>query len=482
MLPKIPRIALYPVFHAEFHVKAICGADLRKDGIDDPVLLILRIFPPLDEGNAPLKEIKVPDWVMKKTIKRKQKPCGSGTTEPIHTLFNPPTNSVEESEHCVYASTMHVCVLIPVLDAFKGGNHLPLFAACKDVRFTILTNHTKPQHPELPENVTVETLHMHLGPYYYGCADWRFARAVLKKYPPNHDFWKQFDVIHINQTMGPALTKLKKTGRPLLFLIHHPVSVDRAVALKESSSWIKKIHWHLKYALLVRFQRRLCRSGVTLATVSRTVANRLAKDYGCGTSLITIIPNGVDGNLFKPGDEATTAFGVIAVGSFLHPRKGFSYLSKIYQALSNDGCRIADVGRRSEAEQKELEMIRGIKNFGMIGQEELITLMQQSSVLLSTSLYEGFGLSLIEALACGRPAFAFAGGAVEEVLCPVDKNLVVPLRDTEEMLRHVRTFLALPEAERRKRGMQYRQTVLERYPLQGSATALQKLYEELCRS
>src|SRR4051812_26581888 len=115
---------------------------------------------------------------------------------------------------------MRVCLLIPALDAFKGANHLPLLAAMPDIDFTILTNRVKPESPDLPPNVRVETLHARLGSYYYGVSDALFARAVLRTYPADHSFWKQFAVIHINQTMGPALLRLQSTGVPLLFFIH----------------------------------------------------------------------------------------------------------------------------------------------------------------------------------------------------------------------------------------------------------------------
>lgn len=373
---------------------------------------------------------------------------------------------------------MRVCVLTTSLDAFKGGNHLPLFAALPEVEFTIVTGRMKPRDHLFPSNIRCEVIDTYLGPYYYGCADYLFARAVLRRYPPSHSFWKAFDVIHINQMLGPALLRLKETGIPLFFFIHHPVSADREVAIQESSL-VERWVWRAKYVLLLRFQRRLCCEIPHVVTVSRMAAERIATDYGCSASSIHIVPNGVDTDLFAPSDLTRSDFDAIAIGSFVHPRKGFRYLLEAYRALSSKGLQIADVGRRSALQQAELQEIPHVRSFGTVPPQELLSLLQRSSVLLSTSLYEGFGLSLIEAMACGRPAYAFSGGAVGEVLTPIDPELVVPLRNTEELVRRVQAFLHLSPEERARRGQSYREEVLRLYPLEKSVRALRQFYVRL---
>lgn len=373
---------------------------------------------------------------------------------------------------------VRVCLLTPALDAFKGGNHLPLLAALPEVEFTILTSRMKPADAAVPPNIHVECISARLGPYYYGFSDWRFARAVLRRHPADDPFWNAFDVLHLNQTMGPALLELRKTNTPILFFIHHPVSADLAIAVQESSmteGW----KWRLKYALLRHWQRRFVREIRHVATVSHTAAERIATDYRCDITKIHIVPNGVDPELFIPGDCGTSDFDVIAVGSFVHPRKGFRYLAEAYRLLSGRGCRMADVGRRSPDQRQELSSIPGVRVFGTVPEEQLLSLLRRSAIPVSTSLYEGFGLSLIEALSCGRPAFAFEGGAVREVLDTIDPALVVPARDTAALVQRVTDFLALPLRERAERGEMYRDRVLHLYSLERSARILGELYDRL---
>ncbi len=376
---------------------------------------------------------------------------------------------------------MRVCLLLPVLDAFKGANHLPLLSACSDMQFTVLCNRTKPEQPALPANVTVEALNTKIGPYYFGVSDERFANAVLHRYPVSHPFWEQFDAIHLNQTVGPALLQLTRSGVPVSLFIHHPVSADLEVALQESS-FVQKIFWKLRYRMLIKWQRRAVHGFPFIATVSRTAAQRIAMDYDLDASKIHVVSNGVDGDAFVPATSARKEFDVVSIGSFIHPRKGFRYLVEAYHALASSGYSVADVGRRTEEQRVQLALIPGVQTFGMVEHQELLSILQRSKVLISTSLYEGFGLSLIEALACGIPAFAFDAGAVREVLDPVDPSLVSPLRDTSALVQKVSDFLHLSPDQQTAKGTQYRSSVLSHYPLQSSASQLQKLYKQMVAS
>lgn len=378
----------------------------------------------------------------------------------------------------VFLPTMRICILTTVLDPFKGGNHLSLFASLPDTEVTILCNRSKVQPSDLPPGVTVVTIPSRLGPYYYGCSDLFFARSVLRAYPVHSAFWQQFSVIHLNQVMGPALRHLPACGVSVLFFIHHPVTADRCVAVAETRG-IQSLLWRLRYALLVRWQRSMCRAASHVATVSYTMKQHIAADYGCLPEKISVVPNGVDAQVFHPGGSNSPTADIISIGSFIHPRKGFRYLLETYRELSKRGKRIDDVGRRSDEQRKALSAISGVTVYGTLSQEALLARMQSAAVLISTSLFEGFGLSLIEALSCGRPAFAFAVGAVSEVLSPVDPSLVIPPRDTHAMVTAVCTYLDLPVAEQQRRGAAYCKAVHQHWSIEQASDALRSLYEKI---
>lgn len=373
---------------------------------------------------------------------------------------------------------MHICILQTVLDPYKGANHLPLYAELSDVQFTIVCNRSKATAEDLPPNVHVVTVPGRTGSYYYGFADYLFARQVLKKYPPNASFWKQFNVLHLNQVMGPAFKKLQRAGVPIMFLIHHPVTADNEVATSEEKG-LRSLHWRLKYFLLTQWQRRMCHIVSKVVTVSETMKKRIAADYNCSLSNIAVVLNGVSGTDFPLVADSECQNDIVAVGSFLHPRKGFTYLLEVYKQLAHDGKHIADVGRRSDEQRKQLEAIPGVSVYGTVSSEELRDIVAHSRVLVSTSLFEGFGLSLIEALSCGHPAFAFAVGAVPEVLGTIDSTLIVSPKDTIHMTHAIRDYLACSTKERDSRGKHYREAVLSKFSLASSAEQLRCVYEDI---
>lgn len=71
--------------------------------------------------------------------------------------------------------------------------------------------------------------------------------------------------------------------------------------------------------------------------------------------------------------------------------------------------------------------------------DDLVAEYQGASLLLFTSRYEGFGLPLLEAMACGTPIVAFANSAITEVVS--DAGILVDDGDVREMVRAARSLL-----------------------------------------
>lgn len=373
---------------------------------------------------------------------------------------------------------MRVCFAAPSIDLYRGGSHLPLLKAVSDIEFTILTARTSPETVELPENIELVRVPATAASYYYGRSDRSFAAEVLRSFPTDHAFWSQFGVIHLNQINASELLSLQQTDVPSLLTIHHPVTVDREVAMREAG-FPRSLRWWARYRSLIREQQRMCRGVPHVMTVSETVKERLVQDYSCSESNIHVVHNGVDETVFLPGGN--TLFDAIAVGSFVHPRKGFKYLLEVYRELGTHGLRIADVGRRTAKQRRALKDLPGVTVHGTVEPHQLVELLRISATLISTALYEGFGLALIEALSCGRPAFAFAGGAVAEVLDPIDPTLLVEPRDSQKLARLIIEFLELNPEERQARGQRYRREVVDRYSLERTASGLRRLYQKVAR-
>ena len=119
---------------------------------------------------------------------------------------------------------------------------------------------------------------------------------------------------------------------------------------------------------------------------------------------VTVIGNAVD-PVFSPDGPAAEGEYVLAVGT-LEPRKN---LPRVAAAAVRAGVELRVAGAEGWG---------GVEASGALGEvsdEELAALYRGALCLVFPSLYEGFGIPVLEAMACGTPVVTSAGGATEEV-------------------------------------------------------------------
>ena len=126
---------------------------------------------------------------------------------------------------------------------------------------------------------------------------------------------------------------------------------------------------------------------------------------------VSVIPNAV-GPEFSPEGESAPGEYVLAV-STLEPRKNLPRLVEAYGRAGLNGLPLLVAGAagwggvRVDGD--------GVSWLGEVGDEELARLYRGARAVAYVSLYEGFGLPVLEAMACGAPVVAARTGALEEV-------------------------------------------------------------------
>jgi glycosyltransferase involved in cell wall biosynthesis len=196
------------------------------------------------------------------------------------------------------------------------------------------------------------------------------------------------DVLHCTTFRAPALSRV-----PTVVTVH-----DLAI-LRYPDAFPR---WHRLYGNAGL--RRVLHAADAVVAVSEFTKEEVVALASVPRERIRVVPNGVD-EVFTPSGPSAEGSYLLVVAT-LEPRKN---LGRAVEAARIAGIELRVVGARGWG---------GVEVPGWIGEipdTELATLYRGARCVLYPSLYEGFGLPVLEAMACGTPVVTSRGTAMEEV-------------------------------------------------------------------
>jgi len=235
----------------------------------------------------------------------------------------------------------------------------------------------------------------------------------------------EFDIVHDNQSFGAGLLGLLADGWPVMGTCHHPVTVDRLVDMAQAESVWRELSLRRWYGF-VRMQNAVARRLPRILTVSSSSRRDIIEQMGARPDRVAVVPIGADVELFRPlpGAARRRVPGrIMTTASADVPLKGLSYLLEALAKLRTEqpGAHLVVVGEPRPASVAARTMERlGLDGAVVfrpgVSDAELVELYSQASVVAVPSLYEGFSLPAVEAMACEVPVVATSGGALPEVV------------------------------------------------------------------
>ncbi|MCH7838576.1 MAG: glycosyltransferase family 4 protein [Chloroflexi bacterium] len=291
----------------------------------------------------------------------------------------------------------------------------------------------------------------------------------------------RFDLIHDVQVLGYGALLIKASGLPIVANIHHPLQIDRANSVRQAGSLAEKLRWMRFYPFFM--QEIVARRVDRIITGSRDSAALVEREFSLPAERVAVVYDGVDTETFRPLKLRRRPNSLLFVGNSDDRNKGVRYLLEALALLKGRrDVRLTVVDRPEASLVPELAGELGIgdrvKLTGRVSREELVRLYNTTQLLVSPSLYEGFGLPAAEAMACGTPVVATTAGAFPEVIEQGVSGLLAPPADAPALAKTIERVLDDSRLRRRLREAG-RQRIVDHFSWRETAQRTLAVYRDV---
>ncbi|MBF0099669.1 MAG: glycosyltransferase family 4 protein [Desulfobacterales bacterium] len=274
-------------------------------------------------------------------------------------------------------------------------------------------------------------------PYTFGIRAFRYLRKRLH----------HFDIVHDNQCLSYGIQSLSNYI-PTIATIHHPITMDRQIDIRSVRSLWKKFKW-VRWYSFIGMQKHVARKLHGLITVSEASKQDISREFKIASDKLHVVPNGITTELFYPIPEIKRQPGrIIVTNSAVTPLKGLYYLLQAIATIAKlRHIHLIVVGTLKKDSGidrliKQLHIGKYVTFTGYISHEEYVRQYALASIAVVPSVYEGFGLPVGEAMACGIPVICTTGGALPEVAGKC--AFLVPPKDVNALTQAIMDLLSNP--------------------------------------
>jgi len=216
--------------------------------------------------------------------------------------------------------------------------------------------------------------------------------------------------------------------------------------------------------------------------------SHVIKDYISKISIkpVTVIPFGIDTAVFKPAPQVSPFGDGCFVLGCVKSLESIYNIDVIIQALGQlsekyPHLRLLVIGQGTQSEKlnqlvSELGLEEKVRFTGRVPFQEVARYYNMLDVLVNISEYESFGVSVIEAMACGKPVVVSKVGGLEEIVEHEGLGLKVEAGAIEETAAAIERLMVQPEL-RASIGENARKHVLEKYNWENNLNEMMGVYE-----
>ena len=240
------------------------------------------------------------------------------------------------------------------------------------------------------------------------------ARWLLTHRPKAEAFWPEAQIVHCT---GESYVPTAKSR--LVVTVHDAAYFEHHAHRRNFANFKQQLKWRLLFATLAR-------TVDVFHTVSQFSAERFATFFPSIRDRLRVIHNAVPERFFLPvnarGQEFIARHGLtgkryVLVPGGLHYRKNADLVLRAWPVLRERASDVTLVisGHCDPALLARVEGLKSVQLTGFVEDDELAALYHAAQVVWFPSRYEGFGLPVVEAMACGTAVVASNSSSIPEI-------------------------------------------------------------------
>lgn len=253
---------------------------------------------------------------------------------------------------------------------------------------------------------------------------------IIKKY--------KIDLVHLHGGPGGIFlfTRLKI---PVIYTAHH--------TYYQQYKYIKSEFWKIIFKPFENYGYHLSKK---IICVSKSTKNILIQYYNIESNKISVIPNGIDKNKFFNTNKGKINNTIFFVGR-LDKRKGIDFLIKtipvVKTKINNIKLYIAGTGKYYLKLNKFVlnnNLSKNVFFLGKISDKELLDWYNKVQIIIIPSVFEGFGITAIESMACGTPIISTNTDGLSDLIINNSNGILVEYNNVDNLSEKIINLLQNP--------------------------------------